>query len=91
MWLPPAGCAVQDERLGRKSCQIYLCESKEDPTKVCEKLKEAYAVNKEDEKAREGNPFLALASQPDSVEVRERLLPVCCLDILQQRRAQMPH
>lgn len=31
----------KDERLGRKSCQIYLCESKEVPNRVCEKLKEA--------------------------------------------------
>ncbi len=58
----------KDDALGRKQCQIYLCEDDGEPNAICESVKDAYRVNREDERARKGNPFMPWAAGEEPVD-----------------------
>ncbi|EGD76610.1 TK/HMTK protein kinase [Salpingoeca rosetta] len=57
----------KDGRLNKKTCQLFQCLDDE-AQQICNTVKEAFKVAKEDVKAREGNPFMPMSSLTEPVK-----------------------
>eukprot|EP00049_Salpingoeca_infusionum_P012675 m.233162 g.233162 ORF g.233162 m.233162 type:complete len:540 (-) comp15244_c0_seq1:273-1892(-) len=56
----------KDEQLKRRSCSLFLLD-KDEAMHICDKVKEAFRVAKEDVKAREGNPFMPFSAEAQPI------------------------